>query len=182
MSKPTSTECELGQRTRRYDLSRRCLGALAASLHPVNRFQLYVEPLENGCWAWRGCIVKSIGYGTMGGGVNREYAHRRAYQLFKGPIPDGLFVMHQCNNRWCVNPAHLEVGTAKDNQAYMALSGRSQRGEKNVKAVITADDVVRIRAMRAKTGWGRHRLSRATGISRYIIDCVIHGKTWRHVG
>lgn len=75
------------------------------------------DPLR--CWNWQGCR-KERGYGHTG----RGYAHRRSYELFKGPIPKGRSVLHRCDNPPCINPDHLRVGTQADNIADMVGKGR----------------------------------------------------------
>ena len=65
---------------------------------------------ESGCWEWQGSRLPS-GYGRLG----HRYVHRAMYEVSHGPIPDGLFVLHACDNPPCCNPDHLRVGTAKDN-------------------------------------------------------------------
>jgi len=68
----------------------------------------------SGCWEWTACRTKS-GYGIIGAGGRHAYAHRVAYELCVGPIPEGLTLDHLCRNRGCVNPAHLEPVTMREN-------------------------------------------------------------------
>lgn len=75
-----------------------------------------------GCWTWIGART-GHGYGMLGRGRRGEgnvYAHRLSFELNRGPIPEGLLVLHRCNKFACVNPRHLYVGTYRDNlmQAY----------------------------------------------------------------
>ena len=79
------------------------------------------------CWPW---IPKSGRYGKFNiAGTAYVSAHRFAYELEKGPIPAGYFVLHACDNTRCVNPAHLRVGTAKENSEDMVKKGRQSRGD-----------------------------------------------------
>lgn len=83
-----------------------------------------------GCWLWKG-QRHYLGYGSFSksAGKARQHvtAHRWAYEIHKGPIPEGLFVMHSCDNRICVNPAHLSVGTHLDNMRDMQNKGRARQ-------------------------------------------------------
>lgn len=78
------------------------------------------------CWVWTASVNKKYGYGNFCGPEVR--AHRMAYVLSKGEIPEGLIVMHSCDNRRCCNPSHLSVGTPKDNTQDMVRKGRHISG------------------------------------------------------
>lgn len=73
-----------------------------------------IRKTETGCWEWTGAI-SSKGYGTLGFQTRDLYAHRASYELFVGPIPDGLEMDHLCRNRRCINPEHLEAVTHLEN-------------------------------------------------------------------
>lgn len=78
------------------------------------------------CWPWTGAVTGK-GYGKISLAYRHRNAHRVAFELWHGPIPDGLLVCHRCDNRPCCNPAHLFVGTAKDNAEDMMAKGRWKR-------------------------------------------------------
>jgi hypothetical protein len=71
------------------------------------------EPMS-GCWLWIG-FVQADGYGVIFHGRRKQMAHRASYEAFVGPIPDGLTIDHLCRTRSCVNPAHLEAVTGREN-------------------------------------------------------------------
>lgn len=93
------------------------------------RFWSMVEKTD-GCWLWTGAL-NDAGYGMISdragtvSGSTAKRAHRMSYELHKGPIPDGLHLLHSCDVRKCVNPDHLSVGTNQDNIADRVSKGRS---------------------------------------------------------
>lgn len=99
------------------------------------------------CWPWKGCVSRGYGYirgerSTDGSKVRNILAHRFAYERALGPVPDGMFVLHYCNNPLCVNPAHLRIGTHRDNMDDLKKSGRAvgrpKRSTLTTKQVATA--------------------------------------------
>lgn len=88
------------------------------------RFWKYVDKNgPNGCWVWKG-TRKGNGYGGFWLRGKTVFAHRYAYILTRGEIPSGLFACHHCDNRMCVNPDHIFIGTAKDNSQDCVNKGR----------------------------------------------------------
>lgn len=90
---------------------------MANSTLPVmERFMNSISPEPNsGCWLWTAAIANPQGYGRIGKDGKDNYAHRVSYELFVGPIPDGLQLDHLCRMRSCVNPQHLEPVTRQVN-------------------------------------------------------------------
>lgn len=169
--------------------SHRCSGLAMA--HPRRdfavRFWAKVDrsPGPNGCWTWIGTRSSdgygSIGRGGKGGGM--VAAHRAAWEMTYGPIPDGLKVLHNCpdgDNPSCVNPAHLFLGTNADNSADMVAKERQARGERVAGAVLTEVAVSTIRAAYAQ-GATQRALAHEYGVSSDSIWRVVHRKTWAHV-
>lgn len=133
-----------------------------------------VEQMPSGCHEWTGHVMPN-GYGQVRHN-GTAYAHRVAYELHKGDIPQGLYVLHSCDNRKCVNPAHLFLGTFDDNMADMVAKGRQAHGEKNFHAKLTKDQVI---AIRSSVGTQREIAARYS-VSRSLISMIRSERIWRH--
>ena len=136
------------------------------------------------CWEWVG-VSNRKGYGniSLGPRLNKsEGAHRVSWKLHnKLEIPVGMHVMHSCDNPKCVNPAHLSVGTPKQNHDDMVAKGRKRivapPGERNGKSIINAEIVKQIRA----SDDSHAALARRFGVSPNCVRGVRVGRTWNHV-
>lgn len=122
------------------------------------------------CWIWCGQTVS--GYGRF----REERAHRYAYQLHRGPIPEGMMIRHMCGNKLCVNPSHLEVGTMADNAADGLHLGERLFGEKNGRSKITALDARYI--INNPEGLTGAALARKFGVSAATISLIRSGRRW----
>lgn len=153
-----------------------------------DRFRVFVGPATAaGCREWRGNMLSS-GYGAFY--IDRDHTHARAHRvawtLERGPIPDGMAVCHSCDNPKCVSVGHLFLGTHDDNMGDMVSKGRydvhlpDTRGELHASAKINAEQVVAIRA-RADAGENHRLIAEDLGISRDIVWGVAARRTWRHV-
>lgn len=90
-------------------------------------FWTKVEPVASGCWEWRGSQYANNGYGQIRYKYQAVLVHRFSWSMLRGEIPEGLCVLHRCDNRPCVNPEHLFLGTYLDNARDMSQKGRCQR-------------------------------------------------------
>lgn len=98
------------------------------------RFDASFQRAEgNVCWIWTGLLQKS-GYGVIKRKQKAVRAHRAAYELYVGPIPTGLHVLHRCDNPPCVNPQHLFLGTHVDNMRDMEKKGRAKWIQENLRS------------------------------------------------
>jgi hypothetical protein len=131
-----------------------------------------------GCWEWTGGRDAG-GYGRIQVQGERMETHRFIWTCEHGPIPRGLMVRHRCDNRRCVRPDHLLLGTARDNMEDMARRGRAKRnpsGEDNNNARLTDADVRAIRAQwkNADRRWGLQTvLAEEYSVSPSTISLIV---------
>lgn len=137
------------------------------------------------CWPWAGFISPTTGYGVVqweprATGKSTEHAHRIAYRLDVGPIPDGAHVMHLCNNKPCCNPAHLRAGTGAENSAMAAKDGLYRRGSRIGWAKLTEDVVRQLRAADLSRYGAKKEICERYGIGRATLHRALTGKNWKH--
>lgn len=132
-----------------------------------------------GCWPWnRGKFPQ--GYGAISVDGKLRYAHRVSYELINGPIPDGLFVCHKCDNPPCVNPEHLYLGDVKRNSGDAAKRGRYRVAENAPNARYTNADILKIRELYATGRYSYMDLCKLFGIpSRARVSEIVLGKNWK---
>jgi hypothetical protein len=135
-----------------------------------------VRKQDSGCWLWTRARNKG-GYGQlMFEGVRNRGAHRVAYELANGPIPEGLLVCHRCDVKNCVNPAHLFLGSVTDNNRDREAKGRgdNRRAERCPTHKLTWAD---IRAIRADTRTQK-QIARAFGIAAPHVSVILNNRVW----
>lgn len=135
----------------------------------------------SGCWEWQGARRGAMGYSSIDNDGKTLSAHRVAYELTVGPIPEGKAILHECDNPPCINPAHLVLGTKASNNADKAAKGRSYRprGEENAQAKLTAEAVEKIRALHSVERLSKTEIGRRFGVNRSQIARILSGKNWQ---
>jgi hypothetical protein len=153
-------------------------GRAAAPLEVL--FWRHVAKETDACWLWQSTVDKG-GYGRLTVKAKLLYAHRVSWEIHFGTIPDNVLVCHTCDNRRCVNPAHLFLGTDADNFQDMVEKGRFRcaHGERSRSAVLTEDDVIQARAMYPSMRVAD--IARRLGKPYAAVWNAINRKTWRHV-
>lgn len=148
---------------------------------PEDRFWSKVNKTAD-CWLWTG-KQNDHGYGIFTISSQQYRAHRVVWEVINGPIPGGKLVRHMCDQRMCVNPAHLVLGTAQDNAADAARRSRinRKRGSGTASAKLAEDQVA----------WARHEwrsgrmtkaaLARRFSVSNTTMDQALRRVTWKHV-
>ena len=159
-------------------------------------FDYYVVKSATGWWAWNG-VRAVFGYGKMIRQRRVVHAHRFAWQRENGPIPDGMFVLHHCDNPWCVKPDHLFLGTLADNIHDCMSKGRLKpppihigqdnilvkrpelrpRGEKHHSNKLSTQQVFEIinsTGSCAEVGW-------QYGVSKSLVSQIRNRKCWKHL-
>lgn len=167
------------------------IGRLAAAANFVpareRHEDKWVAVPESGCWLWTGAINKNTGYGVIWVNNKRQRAHRASWEIHRGKIPDGLWVLHKCDVKSCVNPAHLFLGTPQDNVADMIAKGRQNRrplprdrqmrGEGHGCSKISERTAIEICCSKEKTSV----LAERYGLAKVTIRKIRAGSLWAHL-
>lgn len=144
----------------------------------LERFVKKYSVSDSGCWEWK--------YPRPDGRANTFFhegkvqsAYRVSYQLHVGPIPEGICVLHRCDNGLCVNPGHLFLGTYVDNYHDMVSKGRANiaRGMGKKSTKLTDDAVKDIKT----SSMNGNQLAKKYGVKRQTVYDILAGKTWRHI-
>lgn len=164
----------------------------------------------NGCWVFVGSDRTKTGHIRIRIRGKRKFVHRHSWELSKGPIPNNLCCLHECDNPPCVNPDHLFLGTRGDNNTDCMLKGRTAKGDKNGthtrpetrsrgdahyartnperlahgtrhgNAILTPAKIRRIRKLIAE-GLVQREIAAIVGTERSNISYIKHNKGWKHV-
>ena len=166
---------------------------IAERFWPKVKIVLSPKSRHNGCWEWMGERRKGRGQGygiiTEGGDRGKALpAHRVAWEIYFGPIPDGLCVCHHCDNPPCVRPDHLFLGTPKDNAKDMAAKGRDPfhqyphlyRGTTKGVCKLTKEAVREIRGL-GETDMTQRAIARQFSVTPAVICTILKRTAWAHV-
>jgi hypothetical protein len=148
----------------------------------LQRFWEKVSTISNGpdgCWEWKACRAKN-GYGHFRLRGSPRPAHRVAWELANGPIPEDMMVLHECDNPPCCNPKHLRLGDNKDNMKDMVSRGRSPRsyGSKNPNSKLREEQALEIRRRYLAGGITQQSLATEYGVDQGTISLIALGRIW----
>jgi hypothetical protein len=134
---------------------------------------------EQVCWS----MIGHKRYGSVRAGGEMHAAHRVAYHIAKGPIPDGHHIAHLCDNPRCINPLHLEAATPAENvrQAVERFKMVPRRGERAGTAKMTREQVVAAIEECKATNHGYRRIAKRLGLPPSAVKDVLSGRSWQHL-
>lgn len=144
------------------------------------RFREKFRKVDSGCWIWE-AGQHPDGYGLIWDGERSARAHRVSYEIQEGEIPEGAYILHECDNPPCVNPDHLYVGNQQDNMDDAKDSGSFDNqvsGEEHPDSKLTEEDVEEIRSKYENPEVSTYDLSEEYGVKPYHISRIIRGEAW----
>ena len=132
------------------------------------RLMTKIRKSKSGCWNWFGA-TDTNGYGVITAHPTVKRASRASYEHFKGPIPEGMIIRHTCDNKKCINPEHLILGSKRDN-----MLDAMERGQFRPTSSFTAKDILAIRSdPRTQTA-----IAQAYGVTQSTISRIMNGRRW----
>ncbi|MFJ0492812.1 HNH endonuclease signature motif containing protein [Citrobacter werkmanii] len=129
-----------------------------------------------GCWIWRRSVASS-GYGQIRLNYKNLRANRASFMVFKGEIPDGMVIRHTCDNKLCINPDHLILGSCKQNSEDMVSRDRQAKGIKNGRCKLSEDTVREIK----KSTLSCSKTAEKFGISKSHAHKIMKGAAWSFI-
>lgn len=137
---------------------------------------------QTACREWKGPRNPG-GYGLIWLTDRKKQigSHRFAWAETNGPIPEGMHVLHTCDNPLCYNPDHLFLGTPADNMADKVAKGRQAKGSRLASAKLNEEKVKEIRRLYKAGGTSHRALAREFGVSKSLITQILNREWWAHV-
>lgn len=148
----------------------------------VNLNGIQVPYVDGRCWEWQAGL-RGNGYGGFWVNDKSIPAHRYSYKLEFGEFSDDLFVLHKCDNRICVRPTHLFLGTHQDNMDDKISKGRdaNQKGESNPRSIFSDTDIIKIRQLHSTGKYKQKDIATIFNRPLSTINQIITGKRWKHL-
>jgi len=159
-------------------------GLLPAEERQQRFHRRYRVDQKSGCWVWLGFKADRRGYGGMRIDYRTVRAHRYSWEIHNGLIPNGLHVLHRCDNPPCVNPKHLFLGTNSDNVADMTAKGRgrgeckARGGRASRKLSFSQAQDIRREYRKGVVGYSTTALGRKYGVTHGTIGKIVRGLTY----
>ncbi len=152
----------------------------------LRRFRWYTGPVDDqGCTIWLGPKHRR-GYGLLfrraeSGHQRGYFAHRIAWILANGPVPDDLDVLHTCDRPICISPGHLFLGTNLDNIADKVAKGRQHKGETCSLTKLTEVEVLEIRRLHATGKYIHKEIGERFNTTFTNVWMIVNRKSWKHI-
>lgn len=165
--------------------SAKSCGCLHTPMDDIYHEQLKLRIKENsfinssGCWNWLLQLDKA-GYGCATYRQKPMRSHQLSWTVFKGKIPNKMFVCHSCDNRQCCNPDHLFLGTHRHNTDDMVSKGRQAKGEKKPNTTLTDENVLEIRRLYT-VGLTQVEIGKLFSIRQSKVSLIVRRQAWKHI-
>ena len=149
-----------------------------------DRFEKKVEMIPfSDCHHWTAATNK-FGYGKISLSQSTwQFAHRMSWEFANGPVPEGMYVLHTCDNPGCVNPSHLYLGSHKDNaqDRERRQRGNHAKGSSHGRSKLSAEQVIEIRKLYNSGQYSCRKLGKMFGVDGKSIADIVNGRNWTHL-